>query len=219
MEFIVIEGIDGVGKTTNCASLEKRLNLLGEKSKFFSKKSVIQLGDDAYEYRQSSLKEIIWGKGDRVSSCITTDQRFMVIAAYYLLLSEGIKFQSSKYGYNRILVDGWYYRHIIKTSNRTKRSHRDYLCILEGVLVPDRVIWIDQDPELLWSRRENWTDHEVGLMDGYCGGKDGFVNYQNMIREKYYSFYDSTYWTKLEVTNEGEDIVLEKLIKLLDLGV
>jgi hypothetical protein len=88
-----------------------------------------------------------------------------------------------------LLLDGWYFRHIIKTHLRTGIGVDDLYAIIKPMVAAVDVglkIFLDTSPEAAATRKD-FSDHEVGYLDGFEGGprRDAFVQYQSNIRRHF----------------------------------
>jgi dTMP kinase len=176
--FIVIEGIDGSGKTTICHRLEAALQDIPVT---YTSRKEICTGSPQVETSMRELAAIVWPKEQSHLAFLPSDYRVHLHAAWYILLSELVikpKLEACRV----ILTDGWYYKfmaHLLVYG-----CDREYLgTVFSHVLQPDYVIMLDPDVEVVWERRRNFGPVEMGLYLGYPElGKSSFVDNQSRVR-------------------------------------
>ena len=205
MIFINIEGVDGVGKTTLAGNMKSMLESMGLRVLFFSKKDMLLSND--IDDRLGEFRKLIWFSNKNNSHSISQYHRFLTIAAMYELVTPTLKNMITQKVYDFIITDGWYFRHIAKTSLRTELDVVFLSGILKHVLVPDLTLFLDLQPEFIWSRRDRWEEHEIGRWDGYSGDeKQNFIAYQIEVSNKLKSLLAGN-WTILDVQDKDQETV------------
>lgn len=183
-KLVVLEGIDACGKTTVSSVLAELL--CDRNYRAISVNKHFDEYEDENKIRFSkNLKELIWHDYD--DSFITEQGCLYKFTLWYVfLLNNCIKPLLKDYDY--VIIDGWFYkiyaRLLLKDNIITSISNS----ILESLTVGDIVFLFDLDPNIAYTRRDNFTISELGLMENNDSKindpKKSFVEYQNKVRNK-----------------------------------
>jgi thymidylate kinase len=180
--LIALEGIDGSGKSTLARELTDVLAGHGEEVVCVDKKAV---GDvpPPVAARGRALSELIWSDEEPVDR-FGSRYWMLLIAAWYTSLE---RFQPLLRQRERLLiVDGWYYRNLVKARLRD-RLDWDWLDgLFEAAPRPDLVVFIDLPPDVAWVRgATTFTELELGRWDGFDGEPGAaFCAYQSRVRDE-----------------------------------
>ncbi|WP_328485572.1 dTMP kinase [Streptomyces zaomyceticus] len=178
--FIVIEGIDGSGKTTAARLVAQRLN--GAEFPFRGK-SEIAADDEVTLARAGRLRDLIWASPESAGDTFGATHWILLIASWYAGLARLRQDLTSGHG-GVTVMDGWYYRNIAKTLIREPLDPLWVESLFAPVPEPDLTALLDTPPEIAWQRREGFKDTELGRWDGFHGPPaESFHAYQSVVRE------------------------------------
>lgn len=217
---IVLEGIDGAGKSTVIEKLRSCLESRG-KSTLLVDKHNLMFTDPADNERALALRELIWGIDKSVSEAARPKDayfKFLIISSWYHLVTGFIRASLAEKSYDVVLIDGWYHRHVIKTALRSGQPVEDLMRIVEPITaeVPiDFHVFLDVSPEEA-STRKNFRDHECGAWDGlgHLGPVAGFVAYQTRIRDAFLGYFPQFHRIANDFRRSPEETAEEFLIIL-----
>lgn len=187
--LIIIEGIDGSGKTTLANELRNTLN---EKYKlsalFLSKKSV----DASTPFQQAFMKNIrrsIWQNAvvDPVNEIDEETWLYLHMLWYHMLESFVIKNKFYKYDY--LIMDGWYYkflaRHIVNNKIDIETSEQMLSKLING----DVVFLLNAPSDICLKRKNGVKLSECGVHKNNIKDSmgDSFCKYQDEVFDAYKS--------------------------------
>lgn len=178
--LIVLEGIDGAGKSTIAESLFSRLRATHCGAEFHTKKTPASLGE-YFDANVRSLRELVWPSDDGSRHHEMGDLYWLyLVASWFALVAKTITEGDSA---DLILYDHWFYRFICKFT--TKGYDRGWLFTLfADVPKPDLVVFLDSDPAHCWDRR-SFKLPEMGSHDGYeTVGRESYIDHQTRVRRE-----------------------------------
>ncbi|MET9889170.1 hypothetical protein ABZZ47_02970 [Streptomyces sp. NPDC006465] len=180
--FLVMEGIDGSGKSTVARLVERELNSPGSVGTAGSggKKALGPLGAEAAA-RADRLRRLIWASPEADGDTFGATHWILLIASWYAGLA---RLRADLTDPDRIAVmDGWYYRNIAKTLVREPLDAQWVESLFAPVPEPELTVLLDVAPETAWARRDSFKDTETGRWDGFTGPpRDAFHAYQSVVR-------------------------------------
>lgn len=183
-KLIILEGIDACGKTTLSTVLAK---LLCDRN--YHAKSINKHFDLYEEFNKNKfakgLKSLIWHDYD--DSFITTQGCLYKFSLWYVfLLNNYITPLLNDYDY--IILDGWFYKIYARLSLKPDFNTNIANSILNSLTVGDIVFLFNLDPNVAYTRRNNFTISELGLMENNGNkiddNKKSFVEYQKKVQSK-----------------------------------
>lgn len=183
-KLIILEGIDACGKTTVSTVLA---NLLFEKN--YRVKSISKHFDQYEDFNKSKfskgLKSLIWHDYD--DSFITTQGCLYKFALWYVFLLQNYV-TPLLFDYDYVIIDGWFYKIYARLSLKLDINVDIANLILDSLTVGDIVFLFDLDPNVAYTRRDNFSLAELGLMENEKSdtkdNKQSFIEYQSKIRRK-----------------------------------
>jgi len=181
--LIALEGIDGSGKSTLARELAAVLGGRGEDVVCVDKKTVGEVLP-AVAARAQALSELIWSDEEPIDR-FGSRYWMLLIAAWYTSL-ERFQPRLRQHEGRLVIVDGWYYRNLVKARMRD-RLDQDWLDgLFEAAPRPDLVVFVDLPPAIAWARgATTFTELELGRWDGFDGEPGAaFCAYQSRIREE-----------------------------------
>jgi dTMP kinase len=218
--IIVIEGIDGAGKTTLAELLRARLSAVVSTGPSVRKDQVART--DHYARQQlTALRDLIWHRDEPPRDPFGARFWIYLIAAWYSALEpKGAKLLEAPRQVR--LYDGWFYRNVIKTVLRGALDKNWVMGLFSGVEEPRLVLLLDIDPAMAWRRDCHKKPTEIGRWDGYLGeAEESFCRYQSAVRAELLAFAAEHGWAVLgqrgdERPNDLVDRALEICLSALD---
>lgn len=210
--FIVLEGIDGVGKTTLCKSVKEYLS---EYEIIFCSRKEILNCNDFIQNEMLKVANLMWkddmGKNDHL---LPTNYYIHLQAIWYTLLETYII--RPKLNENKIVItDGWFYKFFSKLM--IKKLEFDKLSsIFENILIPDHVILLEMDVSQIWNRRNNFKPYELGSHQGYEKlGKDSYIDFQSQVSSNLQVLAENNKWSIMRMDSSCIEKNCNKLAKLI----
>lgn len=179
--FIAIEGLDASGKNTIAEKVSVLLKERGISVQLVDKngRDFCQKLDPKIQLVVNHVHEVIYNQTPQEYYNKYPKEFWVTIqASWFELLSEfAVRNQSEQV----VLAIGWYYKFISKYLK--KGVSREWIFgVFKNVAMPDAMIVLDVDPSISVSRRNDFSDTEVGVLDGYHGDrKESFKQYQNEL--------------------------------------
>lgn len=183
--LIVLEGIDGAGKTTVGKHLLSMLSNDSRGAAMFSK-SFGDFEDTYVRNEMSRLRSLIWQSSAEEPSVAKFGARYYVflVAAWFSAL-DGCLLRDLKQSSDLALFDGWFYRTIVKARIREQLPDEWLWSLFDSIVQPDVVVMIDTPPAVAFDRRGSFKPSEVGRWDGYSGEPfDSYCRYQESVRSE-----------------------------------
>lgn len=183
-KLIILEGIDASGKTTTAKVLEKMLMERNYHTKSVNKHFTEY--DDFKKCRfTEGLKQLIWHDYD--DGFITTQGCLYKFTLWYVvLLNNYIIPLLNEYEY--VIVDGWFYKLYARLSLKPDFNEKIGNEILKSLTVGDEIFLFNIDPSVAYSRRDNFTISEMGLLEKYSGqqkdNRESFIDYQAKVQQR-----------------------------------
>lgn len=204
--FIVLEGIDGAGKTT----LARRIaELRSDKLTFASRRTVIS-DSNFVEPIQKALAAVLWEYPE--SRDLSSLFWLYLQGAWHVLLGE-----TTLKAVPNLIMDGWYYKFIARLIHQGIDAEKINL-IYSLVPKPDVVILLDVDPKVAWSRKK-YRETEAGLHAStqHENPFDAFVAYQQGTFRTLMEFARQADWKIISVpSDEPEEQSLVRVISEID---
>jgi len=171
-KFIVLEGVDGVGKTT----LASKLNL-NEEFVHVKRKQISQT-HNFIDSQMLKHNKLLWTEDGSMDHLLPTTYWITLQAAWYILLTNFVIEPLLKEGKN-VIVDGWYYK--LKARLFLQGENMEYVNnIFKPILEPDIVILLNVELEKVWERKNEFRAYEFGKFkdSNTEERKDCFIEYQ-----------------------------------------
>jgi thymidylate kinase len=207
--LIVLEGIDGSGKTTLAPLVCARLSPPGGPAEPLLKKFVDY--PDAYTHRHlKRLRHVIWGERKPSDDMMGGEHWALMIAAWYAVLS-----RRRLEGAAQVFVsDGWFFRNIMKSIEDAGLDEAWLTGLFEPVAPPDLVVLLDVLPEVVLARRRKFDHRECG---GWAtGGPVDFVTYQTRIRRRLLTMAENCDWAIVQpAPSESPDALADRVADLI----
>lgn len=186
--LIVLEGIDGAGKSTLAQRLPEKLRRAGLGEVELWRKQDHSFGDQWLNFRMAGLRDLIWGdpRSEPEHDTLGTEHYLFLHAAWFAAVHrhrvQPLRSQPDR----NAVADGWYYRSVAKAVVRSNVPAEWALSLFEQGRPPDLTVLVDVDPEVAWERRGgNFTPSELGRWDGRTGDpRQAFCSYQSEVRDR-----------------------------------
>jgi dTMP kinase len=203
---IVLEGIDGAGKTTLAPLVAELVD-----GRFISRKTVPERPATA-KATLNSLATALWESGGGAE--LPTDYWLHLQLAWYTAFSSLTIPAAS--GTTRVVIDGWYYKFLAKLV-AGGCSADDLLTMFRGVTKPTQVVLLVVDADAAWRRRSAFRDSELGAHAGYeTLGENSFIDYQTRVSSILERFAIRFNWKTIRVTtSESADRTAMRIAALL----
>lgn len=210
-KLIVIEGIDGSGKTT----IAKRLiNRLGEKAYFLSKKS-LEANTDFQKQFMSEIKPILWERkaNEPISEIDEESWLYLHMLWYHMLQKFVINNKLNTYEY--VIMDGWYYKFLARHFVNKKMETSTAEFLVKRLLQPDKVFLLNVSPEVCFYRKDQIKASECGAHEK--GQKtelviNDFCEYQEKVYAAYVEILNGSNLSIIDASQTIEN-VLDEIIK------
>lgn len=171
-KFIVLEGVDGVGKTT----LASKLNL-EEEFVHVKRKQISQI-NDFVDSQMLKHNKLLWTEDGSMDHLLPPCYWISLHAAWYILLTNFVIEPLLKEGKN-VIVDGWYYK--LKARLALQGEDMEYVNnIFKPIVKPDMIILLNVELEKIWERKKEFRAYEFGKFKDSSTEeqKSSFIEYQ-----------------------------------------
>lgn len=171
-KFIVLEGVDGVGKTTLASKLD-----MTEEFVHVKRKQISQI-EPFVDSQMLKHNKLLWTEDGSKDHLLPTTYWITLQAAWYILLTNFVIEPLLKEGKN-VIVDGWYYK--LKARLFLQGEDMEYVDnIFKPILEPDMVLLLNVEFEKIWERKKDFRAYEFGkFKDSSAEEKrDCFIEYQ-----------------------------------------
>lgn len=182
-KVIVLEGIDGTGKSTIARRITERMR---DGSVVHTTYKDIAPTPPELETAMQQLKAILWPATQHHLKILPSQYRVLLHAAWVNLVSEGVvapHLANSK----SVVFDGWCYK--LMARFLVDGYSRDYVeTVFSHVTKPDHVIVLQIDARSVWTRAmqtgRKFSPVEMGLYQGHATlGEDTYVSYQSRTHD------------------------------------
>lgn len=184
--LVVLEGIDGAGKSTLAAGLRDRLAAAGPGPVELWRKKDVEAGPPALRAHLRGLRDLLWGDpaGEPDVDVLGTRHYLFLHAAWFAAVTSLRVVPLRADPRRSAVVDGWYYRSVAKAVLRAGVSEPWALSLFEDGDPPDVVVLLDVDPRVAWERRGGvFSASETGRWDGEAGDpRAAYLAYQGRVR-------------------------------------
>jgi len=209
--LIMIEGIDGAGKSTLVESLVRELKTAGHPILLVSKKTREFAGDVDLSHRLASLNSAVYGQDWNGGSVWGDHHWLFLVASWYHLLDKCVIEPSLTCGTN-VLVDNGFYKVLARYSARSTVPNGVADIVFADLIRPQMVLFLDIDPGIALARKEKFNPLEAGF-DG--DEADSFTRYQSSVRAAFQELAQGNEWCTIQVDDKDRDDVLESALHLV----
>jgi thymidylate kinase len=208
--IVVLEGIDGSGKTTAAQLLCRKLEGQFPAVEYWSKSSA-EFEEPFVRRHALSLRGLIWPPaGDKPARDMLGTHYYMFLIAAWFSVVERHRLRRIREADTLAVFDGWFYRNIAKAFVREKLDKDWMRTLFDEVGTPDLVVLLDVEPAVAWGRRPQYTLDEVGRWDGFGGDAfDSFCAYQHLVRGELLELAGEYGW---DVVRQTADTSIEEVV-------
>jgi len=213
-KFIVLEGVDGVGKTTLASQLD-----LEEEFIHVKRKQISQV-HNFVDSQMLKHNKLLWTEDGSMDHMLPSSYWISLQAAWYILLTNFVIEPLLKDGKN-VVVDGWYYK--LKARLALQGEDMEYVNnVFKPIVEPDMILLLKVDIDKIWDRKKDFRAYEFGKFKDSSTEeqKSSFVEYQtntykNLEKmatlDKKWCIVDLKNYNIHESTKIVKKIVLEKI--------
>lgn len=211
-KFIVVEGIDGAGKTTLTKMVGAKMNL-----ESVERKDISRIHPFVYS-QMVKHKQLLWTETGEYDHMLPVAYWIQLQAAWHILSTEFVVKPLLTQGTN-VLMDGWYYKFMARLW--AQGEDRDFVGMaFSKVMEPDYVILLNVDFDIVFERKIDIRAYEYGKFkyDRISEEKKTFVQYQ---RETFFQLQNmkKENWFELILgrcsLEESYMLLKQKIIELL----
>ena len=203
--FVVIEGIDGAGKTTAAQVAADCLRSRGRQA------VAVVRGDAArcpayVAGHMAALRELIWGEPPDAPYLDLGDEHWVHLqAAWYAAFARCVVLPAVAGG-AIVLADTWGYKFLAKLALRplARVSFEAAWNVFQAILQPDVVVHLHADPAVAAARKPSFSGSETGNREGVPElSAAAFAHYQRSLAEVLESFAGQGGWACVDASSFG----------------
>lgn len=206
-KFIILEGIDGSGKTTIAKMLTSRLRQAGVKANFLNKK-YSDYPEGFLRGFTEKIGDALWTPTSDAPVTDVTDFGWYYLHAtwYSVLANNALRESLEQYEYT--IMDGWYYKILVRFLAKDKYKADDLALPFQHLPKGDMVIYLDIAPQVAVERKTGFSDAELGRNEGLSGDAiSDFITYQSGVKDVYDTFAADYGWYRVDAARAIENVL------------
>lgn len=194
--FIVLEGVDGCGKTTLC---KKLVDIVNSPDFIHCSRKTIISDDPFIEEQMKKVSSLMWtANNGELDHFMPKHYSIHLQAVWYSLLIDYVVkplLEQNK----TVIVDGWIYKFIARLLQQNFRY--DYLkTVFSHIPEPDLVLLLNVDIELIWERKTDFKLYELGTHLGHTNpNKNSFLEFQSKTWHHLQNFSKREDWSIVQL--------------------
>ncbi len=210
--FIVIEGIDGAGKTEMAHRLSEWLVHQGMPCSLVEKKGT-DAGDNFVTEHLEQIGNALWHYPREMDLAFLGDAHWLHLLASWYGALDFTRVRPLLNAGQTVIVDGWIYKYILRFALKDDVSMELAVQCFNTLTKPDLVLFLDVDPEIAVRRRPFFSNSELGRFDGETGDAvASFISYQSRVRAQYDDWISQDNWVAIEDCGHGIRPVFDELV-------
>lgn len=220
-ELIVVEGIDGIGKTTLTKYLLDKMQEQGLDCVLLSKKEpkFSNVSEEIVTY-SDTLKELVWAKKeDGIPLDFLTDKGWILqLSLWFVFLKENyIKKEVEKH--DIVILDGWFYKlygRFMQNVNVRKTLLTELLSLAD---IEGKVFLLQEQPEVCWTRRKKFKYTELGNYGTtIVDHRTAFIAFQRKVQNELLRLARERRWDVIACDNRSVEEIGTELIDKIESG-
>lgn len=221
-KFIVIEGIDGSGKTTISNHVSEKLNDNGYKTIFVNKKNT-DICDEYIKKFMGNIRKSLWENSPTDPVGEVPEKAWLFLHSLWYTMMEEKVINKLIDDYQFVIMDGWYYKFLARHLTNGEFDFELSYSIINTLRKGDYTFLLDIKPEECFKRRDDFKPSELGaheIKQKENGGTafNKFVRYQNMVRNQYLRFGKEYGFNVIDTNNKDIDEVSKEIVNKILLG-
>ena len=215
-KFIVIEGIDGSGKTTIANHVSEKLNDNGYKTIFVNKKNT-DICDEYIKKFMGNIRKSLWENSPTDPVGEVPEKAWLFLHSLWYTMMEEKVINKLIDDYEFVVMDGWYYKFLARHLTNGEFDFELSYSIINTLRKGDFTFLLDIKPEVCFKRRDDFKPSELGAHEIKQEGKgettfNKFVRYQNMVRNQYLGFGKEYGFNVIDTNSKNIDEVSEEIV-------
>jgi dTMP kinase len=212
--YIVLEGIDGCGKTTTARALSETLH----RAVLLDRKGTRD-PDPWVAHFFSGVGASLWGAEPTSPVHLIPEHTWLHLHAAWCwlvherriapLLAQGVD----------VVADAWWSKPLARNAVHELGDHEAATQLFAHVPAPDVTLFLDVEPVVASARRTTWKESELGAHGGLFHGtpQERFITYQGRVRKALQRMAQQHGWATVrpQVTDSPE-VVLKMVARVIE---
>jgi thymidylate kinase len=207
-----LEGIDASGKSTIAAMLRNNLSEGTNCPAVLVGKRNVDFSDTFIADQMNKLRTAIWDYPSSADISKLGDMHWLhLIAAWFGALDTAC-IRPLLQTNHIVIVDGWIHKYIARFLLKDRYDPALIWAAFATLSVPDKIIFLDVEPNIAVRRRKDFLPSELGRYDGIVGSQhEAFTTYQSAVMNIYREIAYRKEWLRI-VVGSADSLSLAALI-------
>lgn len=209
-KFLVLEGVDGVGKTTLAEEICRDSKFVHVK-----RKQVSQI-NEFIDSQMLKHNKLLWTENYGADDHLLPPSYWITLqAAWYILLTNFVITPELEKG-NNVIVDGWYYK--LKARLKLQNEDMNYVeNIFKPIMKPDEIILLNVDVNEIWNRKKEFRTYEFGKFKDaeVKEQKESFIEYQDNTFRNLVDMKEAN-WKEIDLNGLSIEESKNKILKIIE---